>query len=253
MKIVKRIVSFVLAILLFFISPLTVYATDKHPWEGSLGLQIYYNLDEIKEYIKQTQGFWVYYAHQVGAVLTHDFTSYMNNSDKFDELLDDEKIGLYKDDAGSIKGVYTSKEFMAQFKAILDEYIKTEQAKEENGGFYILPTTSISDVPADRFINAQQFRTFRNIIVEKGCLAVRTQYGQEEIRFVDPFSDPDHPIQLVADASSLSTWQERPHLPVSCFFFCANDWQKHSYQIRKFSESDKIYTSISDAVDYETS
>lgn len=223
-----------------------------HPWEGGLGLQIYYNLDEIKQYIKETAGFWIYYAHQLGAVVKADFTKYVENSNKFDELLADENVGLYKDDAGNIKGVYTSKDFMAQLKALLDEYAKEENAKEENGGFYLLPTTDFSTVPASYFINTQQFRTFRNIVLEKGCLAVMTKYNGLPMRFVDPFSDPDHPILLVGVVSDLNRLDTYSYMPVQSYFFCAYDWEYHTYRVQAFPENDKIYTSCSEGIDYET-
>lgn len=248
----KRIVSFIMAVLLLVSCPLSVYASADHPWEGGLGLQLYYNLDEIKQYIKETAGFWIYYGHQVGAALTADFKKFVENSDKFDELLADEKVGLYKDDNGNIKGVYTSKEFMAQLKALIDEYAKTENLKEENGGFYLLPTTDFSTVPSNYFINANQYRTFRNIVLEKGCLAVMTKYYSRPMRFVDPFSDPDHPILLVGLLGDLNRLENYPYMPVESKYFCADEWQYHKYRVQTFPDENTIYTSCSDGIDFET-
>ena len=144
-----------------------------------------------------------------------------------------------------------SQDLMQSLKEYLDKYAKEENSKEENGGFYLLPTTPISEVPVDRFLNAQQMRTFRNIVIEKGCLVVRVRYGAP-IRFVDPFSDPNHPIFLIGDLSNLNSLKEYPYMPVSSSFFCVNDWKTHSYRVQTFPEQDKIYTSCSDGIDYET-
>lgn len=251
---VKRIISFILAVLLFVSFPISTYASDEHPWEGGLGLQLYYNKEEILKYIKDTGEFWLYAASEMGAIVRADFVKFAENYKKMDEILETEKdIGVYVNDNNEMKGLFFSKEFMTQLKALLDEYAKTEQTKEENGGFYLLPTTDFSTVPANYFINAKQFRTFRNIVLEKGCLAVMTQYNGLPMRFVDPFSDPDHPVLLVAFLSDLNRLEKYPYMPVASYLFCAEDWVYHDYRVQAFPDQDTIYTSCSEGIDYVTS
>ena len=190
-------------------------------------------------------------AAQIGAIADkHDFELFLSNQDAFLELWNRDSACpvIVNDDTNDIT---LTKEFMAQLKALLDEYAKTEQTKEENGGFYLLPTTKFDEVPASYFINSQQFRTFRNIVIEKGVLAVLTQYRGLPMRFVDPFSDPDHPILLVGDVSDMNLLQKYSWYPVYSSFFCAYDWKNEGFRTQTFPESDQIYTSVSDGIDYK--
>ncbi len=172
-----------MAILLFVSCPLSVYASEDHPWQGGLGLQLYYNLDEIKQYIKETKGFWVYAAHQVGAIVKADFTAFMNNSDKFDELCGDDKVGLYKDDSGNIKGVYLSKEFMAQFKALLDDYAK------EHEPYYMVNTLTLDNFLGSPYPgNKLMYDTAKNLLEDSpsGVIAFGAYYSSPtRMYFVD--------------------------------------------------------------------
>lgn len=152
----KRIISFILAVLLFLSYPLSAYASDDHPWQGGLGLQLYYNLDEVKQYIKDTFGFWVYAAHQTGAIVKADFEQFANNYDKYEEVIGDNNVGLYKDDSGTIKGVYLSKEFMTQLKTLLDDYAA------ENQPFKVEKTYKMSEIPASSFRHKVAYDYFKS-------------------------------------------------------------------------------------------
>lgn len=169
-----------MAVLLFVSCPLSVYATDEHPWEGGLGLQLYYNLDEIKQYIKETKDFWVYAAHQLGALVKSDFTKFMNNSDKFDELCSDNNVGLYKDDAGNVKGVYLSKEFMSQLKAILDDYAK-ENEPYYIGKTYAFDTADFSLLTGNRNV----YNTIKNLLNESTSGFIVCSFKSGDIWFAD--------------------------------------------------------------------
>lgn len=152
-----QVFAFIMAFILFISCPLSVYASEK--WEGSLGLTLYYNLDEIKQYIKETKDFWVYAASQLGAFVKSDFTTFMNNSDKFDEMCSDEKIGLYKDDSGNVKGVYFSKEFMAELKALLEQYAK------EHEPYYMAYTVPFNEIDLSDFKNHKNmYDTLKNLL-----------------------------------------------------------------------------------------
>ena len=157
----KRIVLFMMAALLFLSCPLSVYASDEHPWEGGLGLQLYYNLDEILKYIKDTGQFWLYAASEMGALVRADFVKFAENYKKMDEILETEKdIGVYVNENGEMKGLFFSKEFMSQLKVILDEYAKEEQSKEENGGYIIVPTMDMTTIPPQWFLDSEYVNIF---------------------------------------------------------------------------------------------
>lgn len=204
-----------------------------------------------EKFVEESSAYIAYLCCRVGAVVKdYDFAKWVQTREDYKEWWNTGHISRLEDSSGNVSYSF-DKELMAYIKQCLDEYAKEENSKEENGGFYLLPTTNISDVPVDRFINAQQFRTFRNIVLEKGCLAVRVHFEQP-IRFVDPFSDPDHPILLLGDLSNLNRLETAPHMPVGSYFFCANCWKNHSYRVKVFPEDDKIYTSMSDGIDYES-
>lgn len=242
-----QVFAFIMASILFISCPLSVYASEK--WEGSLGLTLYYNKDAIIKYVKDTGQFWLYGASQMGAIVKSDFVSFAENYKKMDEILEEEKdIGVYVNENDEMKGLFFSKEFMAQLKALLDEYAKTEQTKEENGGFYLLPTTNFDDVPADHFANSKQYQTFRRIVSEKGVLAVRTKY-YGNMYFADPFSTSDHSIFLVGESSFMNRYINNPDLKVGCNYYCIDCWKKIYFKIKAFPDQDQIYTSCSEAID----
>lgn len=250
-KILPYILSFDILVLSFFSCSISVYAKDFMPTDIIAGIEYgieYNDWEPFYRFLYESSDGLMYMFSQMGAFVTKDFVTWVDNNKKLASLANTVPVNQSLTDTKGNKVTF-SKEFMAELKAILDEYIKTEQTKEENGGFIILPTTSISDVPADRFKNAQQFRTFRNIIVEKGCLAVQVKF-EEEIMFVDPFSDPDHPIMLVGVTSDLNRYENYSYMPVTTKFFCGSDWNIHGYCVKVFPENNVIYTSVSDAVDY---
>lgn len=160
---------------------------------------------------------------------------YMNNNEP-DNFVNEDNITI-------------PKEYVALVKQCINEYLKTEQTKEENGGFYLLPTTKYIDVPANSFISSFQYQTFRNIVIEKGVLPVGVNYyGQ--LRFADTFSDPEHPLVLVFEPYSLVNYEKNQDIKVDCTFFCMNCWSKHSGKIMNFPETNKTYKNCSDGEFY---
>lgn len=239
----KFFVYFLMVTYLFMMCSSYVYAADHG---GSGGTD--HNPDFITDagtINVEDDGVVMYYIEyilaNIGAIFSdHDFLKVLANDLAMKEYI---SKGKYDPDN---KTVTFPKETVVYVKERVDEYAKTEFTKEENGGFYLLPTTSISDVPASHFRNAQMFRTFRNIVIEKGCLGVATNYYYK-LSFIDIFSDPDHPIMLVGNVSHLNAYKDNPERYVSCTFFCANEWLFHKGAIMQFPEDDQIYTSCSDA------
>ena len=236
-----------MAISVFLYNSLVAYAFPKRLLDGTW-------IDvPLSEYGEEISYFIQYAVNQIGAIYNKDFETWLKNNETYQDLYDDngrlaKNISI---DTETGEVTYT-KEIMIVLKTALDEYAKTEQSKEENGGFILLPTTDFSTVPVDYFINAKQFRTFRNIVLEKGCLAVMTRYRSLPMRFVDPFSDPDHPILPVGTLSDLNRLENYPYMPVGSYYFCADEWQYHKYRVQAFPDEGTIYTSCSDAIDHET-
>ena len=232
--------SILLAINVFIYNSLTVYAFPKRLLDGTW---IDIPWSEAGEEIYQTI---MYGLSQIGVLVTGaDFEQWLKNSNTYKDLFD-ENGRLAKNlsidtETGTV--IY-NKEIMIVLKEAANEYAKQEQTKEENGGFYLLPTTKIDDVSTSDFQNSYQYRTFRNIVTEKGVLPVMTNYRGLGMRFIDPFSDPDHPILLVGNVANLNSLKEHPYLPVSCTFYCADEWTNHSFTTMTFHNNQVIYTSV---------
>ena len=200
-----------------------------------------YNWDDIKDSAVD----WVMYmASMAGAIFAdHDFAKYVQSKEAWVNYWKEDNVVINEDGTS----VTFSKELMAFIKQCIEEYAKTEQTKEENGGFLLLPTVKYDDVPASHFYNGTEYRTFRNIMLEKGVLVVGTRY-RYRLRFCDPFSNPDHPILLVAEAKSLQNYLNNPELRLSFNFFCSYDWTIEKSKAMDFPSQSIEYSSISEAV-----
>ena len=203
-----------------------------------------------EKFLEESSSYLAYLACRVGALVEdHDFAKWVQARSDYKEWWNTGHISRLEDSSGNVNYTF-DKELMAYIKQCLDEYAKTEQTKEENGGFYLMPTINYEDVSMDTFNNSYMYYTFRNIMREKGVLSVRLRNG--DVWFNDAFSDPDHLILLVGDASSLNNYLNNPEVRVSANYFCANDWKIERFPLMYFKETDKIHYSCDEAVQYNT-
>lgn len=238
----KKIIIYLMTVVYIFISCSFYVNASEHGGGGGSDHNPYFITDAGTINVED-DGVVMYYIEyilaNIGAIFVdHDITKAMANDQTMKGY-----ISKGKYDANQ-KTVTFPKETVIYVKQCLDTYLKTEQTKEDNGGFYLLPTTKYIDVPANSFSNSFQYQTFRNIVLEKGLLSVTIR----GMYFTDPFSDPDHPIYLVADAMSLSNFEKNPDLRLSFNFFCAYDWVYEKKKVMEFTEDNKVYTSCSEAV-----
>lgn len=243
---IKKITIYLMTIVCFFMScPFYVYASD-HGGSGGTDHNSAFITDSGTINVED-DGVVMYYIEyiisNIGAIFVdHEITKAMANDQTMKEY-----IAKGKYDANE-KTVTFPKETVIYVKQCLEEYSKTEATKEENGGFILLPTTNFEEVPATSFKTSQQFRTFRNIIIEKGVLAVNLS-APYSFLFVDSFSDPDHPVLLVGDLSSLNNYSSDQESIVKCKYFCGNCWEYHNdYYYKMFNYNDQIYETCDDAV-----
>ena len=202
-----------------------------------------YNWDDIKDSAVD----WVMYmASMAGAIFAdHDFAKYVQNKDSWVDYWTEDNVTIGENGTS----VTFSQDLMAFIKQCIDEYAKTEQTKEENGGFLLLPTTNFNDVSVSYFYNGNVYRTFKNIVAEKGMLNVRI-LSSGKIMFTDPFSDPDHPKLLVANATGLKNYINNPEMFLACDLYCFNDWTIESSKIMMFPTDSNEYESCSEAEHY---
>lgn len=180
---IMRALSFFMTIFLIFSSSFSVYASDDHPWQGGLGLQLYYNKDEILKYVKDTGEFWLYAASEMGALVRADFVKFAENYKKMDEILETEKdIGVYVNDNNEMKGLFFSKEFMTQLKSLLDQYAK------ENEPYTMYRTVPLTSIPYTAFNNQSNvYQSLKNLIADSssGVVGVSFNWATGAFTFTD--------------------------------------------------------------------
>ena len=211
--------------------------------EKKIAKQDFYN-DALDGFVK----YGSYIVSQFGAVVIgHDFSGFLSNYEAYKNYVMNDWKDIEVSDNGEI---IIPKELVAIIKQCLDEYAKQENSKEENGGFYLLPTTKMDDVPVSFFSNGQQYRTFKNIVTEKGVLPI-FKSSKFPLLFYDPFSDPEHPKLLVGNVNDLKSLENNQYQKVVCNFFCANDWKNEGYRVQTFPETSIVYESCSDGIDFD--
>lgn len=175
-----QVFAFILAFILFISCPLSVYASEK--WEGSLGLTLYYNKDKILQYFKDTGEFWLYGASQLGAIVKSDFVSFAENKKKMDDILSEgNKVGVYVDENDNAKGMFFSKEFMAELKALIEQYAK-ENEPYYIGKTYAFDTADFSALSGRRNV----YNTIKNLLNESKSGFIICSYNYDgSIWFAD--------------------------------------------------------------------
>ena len=144
-------------------------------------------------------------------------------------------------------GVFFGADLVAAIKQALIEY------SQETNGFYLLPTTDYRTVSAEQFKSAPQYRTFKNIVEEKGIIVVQIPtISTYSFRFVDPFTDPDNPVSLVGSSDMISYLEKYPWMSVGANFYGTNDWEGKKYRWQVFPDLETVYRGSSGAVDYNT-
>lgn len=250
-----RIISFLLSLLIFVDCSMTVYALPKRLRDGTW-------IDvPISEYGEEISYFIQYAVNQMGAFFTKDFETWLKNNETYQDLYDDngrlEKNVSIDTKTGEV--TYT-KEIMIVLKTAIDEYAKTEQTKEENGGFIIVPTMDMHTIPTQWFLDGGNYKTFRNLMVENGLLMVtpKNDWGNIGAYFLfgDPFYDHTEKkktdILLVADKSSLERYKADSSLTLTANFYDGNLWRSSSVGRYTFRDSD-THVSWSEGPQYASS
>lgn len=235
-----QVFAFIMAFILFILSPLSVYASEK--WEGSLGLTLYYNKDKILQYFKDTGEFWLYGASQAGAILTSDFVKFAENKKKMDDILSEgDKIGVYVDEKDNAKGMYFSKEFMTELKALIEQYAK------ENEPYYIVPVPSYLDVTPSQFATKAQYTTICNLAKTYGLIGVNG-------RFISNLSDVREKNHVFVWSPYYNNIPENPDWSakdIAGTYIYDQEWQRKIYTFYSFSFTSDVtagYTSFDDGL-----
>lgn len=232
----------------FFLCPISVYATDHggggtsdKEQDGPTHAVGKLDWDEMSDSRK-----WVtifeYVVAQTNTVVNGDFTTYLESQEDFKEYV----YGKSPDDivTPSETGLTIPADLVALIKQALIEY------SQETNGFYLLPTTDYRTVPAEIFANAPQYRTFKNIVEEKGVIVALIPYYSTSFRFVVPFADPDLPISLVGASYMADRLEKSPWMCVGADFYGTDDWKLHKYRWQVFPDIDTVYHTCSVSKDF---
>lgn len=191
-----------------------------------------------------------YVVSQCRAVLKGDFANYIQSQEYWGEFIGEKK----PDDIVTVTetGLTIPADLVALIKQALIEY------SEETNGFYLLPTTDYRTVPVEHFVNYSQYKTFKNIVEEQGVVASWLGWGYEErqLHFINCFSDPDDHVSLVGESGMVNKLKNTPWAPVGVTFYGTYDWQVHAYKslhFPDFTETEKVYKSLSEATEYQGS
>lgn len=253
-QVFKRIISFSLSICIismsFFLCPVSVYATDHggggtsdKEQDGPTHAVGKLDWDEMSDSRK-----WVtifeYVVAQTNTVVNGDFTTYLESQEDFKEYV----YGKSPDDivTPSETGLTIPADLVALIKQALIEY------SQETNGFYLLPTTDYRTVPAEWFATAPQYRTFKNIVEEKGVIVASLQYSSSSsFQFIAPFNDPDTPIALVCSNGSVNNLKDNPRTIVSAYLYGFDDWKVKEYLRQVFPDINTVYHTCAVAEDFQ--
>lgn len=244
-KIMPYILACEILISSLFSCSITVYAADFMPRDIIQAVE--YGIetndwDPFWNFLNETKDGLAYLFSQMGAIVTANFQQWVDNNKALESLAEKVPVPARKEE----NNIVFTKEFMSQLKALLDEYIKTEQTKEENGGYIVVPTMDMTTIPPQWFLDSGNYKTFRNLMAENGLLMVtpKNDWGTIGAYFLfgDPFYDHSEKkktdIVLVADKDSLERYRADPSLPLTANFYDANRWCSATVYRYTFRDSD---------------
>ena len=160
---------------------------------------------------------------QLGAVFSdYSFSKVMENKATWEDYWNGENIIV---DADS-RTVTFSDDLMTAFKQAL-----LEVAEEENG-FKLYPTIDYDLVPASEFKSSYDYKTFRNLVLESGCVVFNTNYfnGRTSGLFL---GRPFHDIEVDSISLVVSSILGGSVI-VQGNFYGTNTWKLYNTPVKRF-------------------
>lgn len=222
MKLRFKLFSIFLSVLIVFISSFQFsfisYAKIYRDDEGHPHVE---NFSDIAEFGVN----WVLWASsQLGAVVTHDFSKFVENEAAWNSLWTEENVVISEDGSS----VTFSEDLTAYIKQALIEY------NEEINGFKLYPTINYLSVSPSKFKNIYLYKTFCNLIRENGIIDVNTNssYGfdrSDTMIVCVPFRQiTEDSVSLVAGTVYTGA------IIVQGKFYGTNTWKLYSVQAKSF-------------------
>lgn len=189
MKIIyKKILPFTLSveilILSFFSCPISVYAADFMPTDIIAAVE--YGVENgdwqpFYRFLYNSSDGLMYLVSQMGAVVNKDFQTWVDNNQKLETFTN--VVPARKDD----NSIVFTKEFMAQLKALLDEYAK------EHEPYYLVNTLTLADCAGNSYNGSKiAYDTVKNLLADSpsGIVAWGCYYSNPtDMWFVDIGND----------------------------------------------------------------
>lgn len=183
----------------------------------------------LEKIIEEGTTFIGYLGCRLKSLYDGNFGQWVQNKDDFIQWWNTGHISTSDDvDGNGTPGVVFDADLTAYMKQALIEYA------EEVNGFRLYPTIDYNLVPASKFSTNYDYKTFRNIISESGCVVFNTEYftgRSTSLFFGRPFHDisKTEPISLVA-RTNYSDW-----LIVQGAFYTTYSWTWYKTPVKYFA------------------
>lgn len=223
-KLFPVFLSFAIILISFFQCSLSVHAKDHYEFgsqESIFGGKTWNDLTTADKI-----GYSTFYAlSQMKVLYNGDFSSFLNNRSDFANFRD----SIEKDDGKYISvdenGITFTEDLTSYMKQALIEYA------EETNGFRLYPTIDYDLVPASEFKNGYDYKTFRNLVSESGCIIFNTNYFNYggSMFYGRPFHD------IAEDSVSLVlSHAYSAYVMVEAAFYGTNTWTLYRTMIKQF-------------------
>ena len=243
--ILKRIVPFILSVEIlvtsFFTCSVPVYAADFMPHDIVQAVEYgieYNDWDPFWRFLNDSKDGLMYLYSQMGAFVTQNFQAWVDNNKALESLVETVPVPAKKED----NNIVFTKEFMAQLKALLDDYAK------QNEPYWIVPIASYRDLDPAKFKTKAQYSTICQLARTYGLIGV----NGDQISDLSGAIENKHSLVMYTNWADTPDWSKEHALV--CFYNEA--WQWRGYYIYRFNFTSDMtvgFTSFDDGTKLDAS
>lgn len=243
--ILKRIVPFILSVEIlvtsFFTCSVPVYAADFMPHDIVQAVEYgieYNDWDPFWRFLNDSKDGLMYLYSQMGAFVTQNFQAWVDNNKALESLVETVPVPAKKED----NNIVFTKEFMAQLKALLDDYAK------QNEPYWIVPIASYRDLDPAKFKTKAQYSTICQLARTYGLIGV----NGDRISDLSGAIENKHSLVMYTNWADTPDWSQEHALV--CFYNEA--WQWRGYYIYRFNFTSDMtvgFTSFDDGTKLDAS
>lgn len=213
-KLFPIFLSFVIIIVFFFQFSFTSFAIDK---EGDkIVIHDFHDLLELGVDVM------AFAYSQCKSIYDGNFTQFISNDDTFKTMWNETNVLVDE----STQTITFSEDLTSYMKQALIEY------SEEVNGFRLYPTIDYDSISASYFKSSYDYKTFRNLVSESGCITFATSYfgSGGSMLYGRPFHD------ITEDSVSLVlSHAYSAYVIVEVAFVGTNTWKTYTTTIKQFN------------------